>query len=290
MIFYSPVFSQKTFLQKTAAAVLITAFATLPGLLHGADAFRISDSANIGMGIDTPVRQLHLQGPNATFRMDRNFDSSAFIIVRTAAADFNDIWKGFVVGVNASARNTGEFVVNDLGAAVSGAGTRRMTIKNNGDVNFPGNLTALSVNATSSIRYKTDVETITEANRSLDKLRGVRFKWKENGLPSIGLIAEEVAQVFPEVVQRNVETGEVDAINYAALTGVLVEALKEQQAQLTAQQKELDAYKVAAATNHARVSKLESRVAKFETLQARLTDLEGLLSPTQAQLTANQKP
>ncbi|WP_295578211.1 tail fiber domain-containing protein [uncultured Lamprocystis sp.] len=284
------VFNRNSFCRRTAAAVMITAVATIPGLLQAADAFRISDSGNIGIGIDTPVRQLHLQGPNATFRMDRNIDSSAFILVRTAAANFNDIWKGFVVGVNASARNNGELIINDLGSAVSGAGSRRMTIKTNGDVNFPRNLTALSINATSSIRYKTDVETITEANRSLDKLRGVRFKWKENGLPSIGLIAEEVAQVFPEVVQRNVENGEVDAINYAALTGVLVEALKEQQAQLTAQQKELAAYKVAAATNQARVSKLESRVAKFETLQARLTDLEGRLGPIQLQLTENQKP
>ena len=60
----------------------------------------------------------------------------------------------------------------------------------------------------------------------------MRFDWKETGKPSVGLIAEEVEGVVPEVVSHDGEAAR--GVNYAALVGVLVEAFKEQQAKLDA--------------------------------------------------------
>ena len=48
----------------------------------------------------------------------------------------------------------------------------------------------------------------------------------------IGLVAEEVAQVFPELVELDSESGEVEAVNYAAMVAVLIEAYKEQEARI----------------------------------------------------------
>jgi len=267
------------------------AIATVPGFATAADAFRISDTGLIGLGIDNPVRQLHLQGPNATFRMDRNADTAAFLLVRTSPSDLNSVWKTFVVGANASGVNNGEFIINDYGSAVGGTGAlRRMTIKNNGDVDFPGNLTAKTLNPTSSIRYKKDITPIVHATDSLEKLRGVHFNWKDDGTPSLGLIAEEVAEVFPEVVQRNPENGQVEALNYSALTAVLVEALKEQEGRLAAQQQTLDTYKALLDANQAKIAQMESRMTDFDTLQVRLSGLEQILTAPKPRMASVQRP
>jgi hypothetical protein len=48
----------------------------------------------------------------------------------------------------------------------------------------------------------------------------------------IGLIAEEVAEVYPELVQRSAATGVAESVNYPALVAVLIEGFKAQQGQL----------------------------------------------------------
>jgi hypothetical protein len=201
-----------------------------------------TSNVNVGIGTPAPARQLHLKGDNAVFRMDRPSDTAAFMLVRTDAGGSPQ--KTFVVGTNASGANTGEFVINDLGTAVAGPGTRRMTITTNGAIEFTGIVTAPAVIETSSLAFKTNVRTYENALDTVNRLRGVRFDWKESGKPSVGLIAEEVDEVVPEVVSH--EGGAAKGVNYASLVGVLVEAVKEQQMELNSlkeQQKELDSLK-----------------------------------------------
>ena len=86
----------------------------------------------LGVGTEGPVRQMHVIGTNAVFRMDRDRDGPAFMLVETALGNFGSIYKTFVVSTVASGVNNGSFVINDLGTATSGTGTRRLTIANNG--------------------------------------------------------------------------------------------------------------------------------------------------------------
>jgi hypothetical protein len=182
----------------------------------------------LGIGTQSPVRMVHLSGPNAVFRMDRSGNTagstSSFQIVRTDTG--GNVWKAFVVGVNATGTNTGEFVIWDNGTHLSGAYDRRMTIANNGDVTFPGNVFGNSFGP-SSLTLKDNVRTYENALDTVNRLRGVSFDWKDSGKPSVGLIAEEVAKVVPEVVAY--KDGAAAGVNYASLVGVLVEAVKEQQ-------------------------------------------------------------
>jgi hypothetical protein len=191
-------------------------------------------NVNIGIGTPAPVRQLHLKGDNAVFRMDRSMDTAAFMLVRTDAGGTPQ--KTFVVGTNASGANTGEFVINDLGSAVAGGGTRRMTITNNGAVDFMGFVSAPAFFPMSSIAFKTNVRTYENALETVKRLRGVHFDWKESGKPSVGLIAEEVEGVVPEVVAHGGNGGAATGVNYSGLVGVLVEAVKEQQIAISKQQ------------------------------------------------------
>jgi hypothetical protein len=97
----------------------------------------------IGAGTANPARGIHLQGDNAIFRMDRDRDSTSFMMVRTALNDFNTIQKAFLFSVNSSGVNDGQFTISDKGAAVSGpGGTRRFTIANDGRVGV-GRLSAV---------------------------------------------------------------------------------------------------------------------------------------------------
>jgi len=62
---------------------------------------------------------------------------------------------------------------------------------------------------------------------------GVRFNWKDSGKAAVGLIAEEVDAVLPEIVAHGGE--KATDVNYANLVAVLVEAVKEQQAKIEEQ-------------------------------------------------------
>ncbi|MGK5110674.1 MULTISPECIES: tail fiber domain-containing protein [unclassified Geodermatophilus] len=86
----------------------------------------------------------------------------------------------------------------------------------------------------SDARAKTDVAPIGEALARLAGIRGVAFRWADSartlggtpGEPAMGVVAQEVAAVFPELV-TGTEDDEYMAVDYAGLTGVLVEAVKE---------------------------------------------------------------
>jgi len=101
----------------------------------------VDANGNLGIGIAAPARQVHLRGNNAVFRMDRDANSSAFILVRTAPSDFNTIWKTFYVGVDASGVNNGEFFIGDVGTNVSGPSAKRLWIDNSGGVHIPNLIT-----------------------------------------------------------------------------------------------------------------------------------------------------
>ena len=223
-------------------------------------------SVNVGIGTPAPARQLHIKGDDAVFRMDRSQNTAAFMLVRIDPS--GNPLKTFVVGTNANGSNDGEFVINDLGTAVGGSGVRRMTIKNNGDVEFTGKVTAQNFYTPSSLAYKTNVRTYENALETVMQLRGVRFDWKKSGRPSVGLIAEEVEGVVPEVVSHAGDSDAVTGVDYAGLVGVLVEAIKEQQAQAEAQQAKLEAVKAEYQ------AKLEAQQAEIEGLKAKALQAE----------------
>jgi hypothetical protein len=85
----------------------------------------------------------------------------------------------------------------------------------------------------SDLRAKKDVATIPSALDKILALRGVYFNWqKPQGMHSdrrqVGVIAQEIEQVFPELVNTNKETGS-KSVNYNGLVAPLIQAVKEQQ-------------------------------------------------------------
>ena len=83
----------------------------------------------------------------------------------------------------------------------------------------------------SSRRWKTDVRPLDGLDL-VTQLRGVRYRWTDSGRPDVGLIAEEVGGVVPEVVTYASNGIDAESVDYARLVAVLVEAVKAQQSQI----------------------------------------------------------
>jgi len=88
-----------------------------------------------------------------------------------------------------------------------------------------------TITESSSLRYKENVETIKYGLDKVLQMRGVTYNKKDNGVKEIGVIAEEIYDVLPEVVLKN-EEGEIDSVSYGRITAILIEAIKEQQKQI----------------------------------------------------------
>lgn len=91
-------------------------------------------------------------------------------------------------------------------------------------------VTATDFNTTSDARLKTNVETLTGSLDKVKGLRGVSFDWKATHVPDIGFLAQEVEEVLPELV--NIDDAGTLSVKYSNIVAVLVEAIKEQQAQI----------------------------------------------------------
>ena len=97
-----------------------------------------------------------------------------------------------------------------------------------------GNVTAFS-----DSRLKTEIHTIKNPLEKVDRLRGVTFKWLHTDKPSSGVIAQEVQEVFPELVECTTHEGkEVLSVDYGKLVGVLIESIKELKAEFEAHKAE----------------------------------------------------
>lgn len=100
-----------------------------------------------------------------------------------------------------------------------------------GNINLGGTLTAQGdVVAYSDERIKKNIMTITSPLAKVQALRGVTYERKDSGKASLGVIAQEVREVLPELVHIT-EDGTM-GVAYGNMVGLLIEAIKEQQRQI----------------------------------------------------------
>lgn len=98
-------------------------------------------------------------------------------------------------------------------------------------------VSANSFTETSALRFKKEV-TDLENNNFIYQLRPVRFNWKETDKPDIGLIAEEVQNIVPELVGLD-ELGQVEGVKYSKITSLLIKAVQDQQIQINELKEEI---------------------------------------------------
>jgi hypothetical protein len=189
-----------------------------------------------GAATQRPVQELHLNG---RMYIEQGIIQRGGAAVTTTSdlglySQYSGHWMRFVT-------NAGPIRFY----ADGGAGTNhRMSIETNGDVYMTGRLyPANGVNGViSDLAVKTDITPLPGALARLLQIRGVHFHWKDPSRgesPQVGVIAQEVEAVYPELVE--LDRDGFRRVQYAYLVAPLIEAVREQQQQLSDLRAELQA-------------------------------------------------
>ncbi len=217
------------------------------------DMFIQSSSGNVGIGTTAPEAELHIRGTG-----------SQEIMIESSA----------VSGIKYSLVSTqfGEFQINDSTNSLS-----RLSILSNGNVGLgtispadkldvngdirvgtgttgcvkDSNGTVLTGTCSSDLRFKKSVASFGGVLGSFLKLQPVHFYWRSvefkdkhfGTRQSYGLIAQDVETAFPDLVTTDEQGYKV--VNYGKLPLLTIQAIKEQQAQIDAQKKEIAMLKAA---------------------------------------------
>jgi hypothetical protein len=230
-------------LATTSTGVDVTGTITSDGLTVDTDTLHVDATNNrVGIGTSSPSETLEVNGAVKA--------SGGFIFGNTNSY----IYEGSDDTINFRVGSDGPYVeFNDAGSgvlelgnaggelALTSFGTERMRIDSSGNllvgttsgsdkVTVNGTVSATNFNTTSDATLKTNVETLSGSLDAVKSLRGVSYDWIESGGSEIGVIAQEVEAVIPDVVSTNDEG--IKSVKYGNIVAVLIEAIKEQQAQI----------------------------------------------------------
>jgi hypothetical protein len=108
-----------------------------------------------------------------------------------------------------------------------------------------GGMGCMSLHEASDVRLKSNITTISDALDKVSQIRGVEFEWNQNaetlgaaiGQEQLGVVAQEVESILPQLVTTSNDG--YKSVDYTKLIAVLVEAVKELQAENKALREEL---------------------------------------------------
>ena len=151
------------------------------------EVMRIQGNGRIGMGTTAPSSALEV----------RTAESNG-IISRCTATQTTDTNKAFRVRNNSN--------------------TNTVTIS------YKGRIDAVTVNETSDIALKENIQPLSNTLEKIKQITGYRYNFKDSETNSVGVIAQDVEKVFPELVHGEEGTKK---LQYSGLVGALIEAVKE---------------------------------------------------------------
>jgi len=180
------------------------------------------DGGNVGIGNTSPGQKLTVSG--SIQLIDGNADGPQVILSSAGYTDWNiDNFSG---QLRMYAGGTSYFNLAANGNL--GIGTGSPSTK----LDVSGTITCTTLTETSSIIFKENVNPIINALDNITKLVGVTYDRKDGSAKQkAGLIAEDVEQVLPNVVQKD-RDGNTYGIHYTNLIAYLVESIKELKAEI----------------------------------------------------------
>jgi hypothetical protein len=150
---------------------------------------------------------------------------------------------------------------------------------------------AQGVELTSDARFKTNLQAITDALSIVRKLQGVSYDWNRAAFPDrgfsprpqIGVIAQEVEKILPELVSTDAQG--FKSVNYTGFIPVLIEGLKQQDARLVVAEQALAMVEERLFQAEAQIVQIDERLGQAESFVARFEltrepDTMVVLTPT----------
>lgn len=242
-------FDQGLKIKSTSGGVSYMAFETA----HSGGETMVLRSGNVGIGTDSPAGKFDV-------RTDSSFGNCRIVIPETTnqnpvlafyrptgSAALSYPWWFEANGSNfhiktGSAANIGSETVStkvtinssgNVGIGQTNPSTYKLDVS--GTIRATGDVIAYS-----DIRVKENIKTIDNALNKVKKLRGVEYNKIDSSEKSIGVIAQEIEDVIPQVVRED-DKG-MKSVAYGNITAVLIEAIKEQQKQIDELKNQLDAF------------------------------------------------
>ena len=193
---------------------------------EGSERARIDSSGRMGIGVTNPVAKLEVNVGSAVTALDIQGSAGQLFSVTnnlTSGSIFsvNDV--SGIPSIDVDADGTIQLAPFSTTEMV-GVGTTNPTTK----LHVIGEVTATDFNATSDARLKTNVQVIDDPLAKVLQINGVSFNWVENNKPSMGVIADNIEEVLPELVSDT----DPKTVNYNGLIGLLIEVVKDQQTQI----------------------------------------------------------
>ncbi len=138
----------------------------------------------------------------------------------------------------------------------------------------------------SSRRFKKEIKPMDSASEAILGLRPVTFHYKTDakGIPQFGLIAEEVAEVNPELVVRD-ENGEIYTVRYDAVNAMLLNEFLKEHRRVEEQQATITQLRSGAANQDATISQLKKGMEGFA---ATVKEQAAQIQKVSAQLEVNK--
>ena len=119
-------------------------------------------------------------------------------------------------------------VAGDITANGNIAGDSSTNITGIADITASGTVQAGNFDSTSDVRLKTNIQPIDDPIAKVIQIEGVSFNWKKDNRPALGVIADQVQEIIPELVHGD----DPKTVNYNGLVGLLIEVVKDQQKQI----------------------------------------------------------
>ncbi|MCX6798325.1 MAG: tail fiber domain-containing protein [Candidatus Falkowbacteria bacterium] len=144
-------------------------------------------------------------------------NTTSAVTAMTGTANWGTRWS------DANTLSTGVIYDNGTNVGIGNSNpTKKLTVS--------GDVLATGFFYSSDLTLKKDINEINNPLAKVMDLKGVTFRWKKDNTPSYGFIAQDVEQVVPELVETDA-TG-LKSVAYGNFTALLVEAVKEQQAEI----------------------------------------------------------
>ena len=188
------------------------------------------DNAKLTFGIGSTTVNLFYKPDTRDFRHE--FSNNANYVLLTDTFDLKD--------ANGSNKLITAFGNNgtDNYVRLSHNGNERLrttgigvTIRNHLDTTnivASGIVTATDFNSTSDVKLKKNIKQIEDPISKIMSIEGVSFNWKSDNRPSLGVIADQLENTLPELVNND----DPKTVNYNGLVGLLIECVKNQQKQI----------------------------------------------------------
>ena len=195
---------------------------TADGAAGATERMRIDSSGHVGINESSPTTELHF-----------GTCPDARVITFDQSGRFNGIGTYFSSGATDSRI---DFFLSDGGT--NGDTNQEFAMYASGNFHADADVIAYSSSVGSDRKLKKNIKDTPYGLDDVLKMRAVEFDWKEkrNGVHDIGVIAQEIEKIIPEVVQE-VETLKTDGdthkvVDYGKLTSVLIKAIQEQQEEI----------------------------------------------------------